>query len=52
MHWKLTINDHSSYPATYEASAREILEKIAADLKLPDNVKVEIKEINKNSKNG
>ena len=47
MHWKLTITDQSGYPVTYTAAARETLEKIVEDLKLPDNVRVKIKKINK-----
>jgi len=44
MIWKMTIEDLQGNLTIYTGGSREYLENILSDLKIPENIKIEIKQ--------
>jgi hypothetical protein len=47
MIWKMTIEDLNGNLTIYTGGSREYLEKILSDLKIPADIKIEIKQVEK-----
>ena len=45
--WRLQIGNEKGRLTIYNAATREELEKILSELKIPENIKIEIKQVEK-----